>query len=131
MSEQAVALVRGYYELLNARDYDRCSELLSADFQLVEPSLPDGGSYRGPDGWRRWLKGIDEAWSYARWERDDFIDAGEYVIVPVRFVSTGAHTAIEQVATRVHTIRVQGGLVTFATGYRTLAQARKAVGLGE
>ena len=132
MSKENVELVRRYYDLLNSRDLDGLSELLARDFELIEPSLPDGGAYLGPAGLRRWLERLDEAWSETRWDPQKFIDAGEYVVVPVRFVSRGAQTGIEQVSLlRFQTIRVEHDRITLATGYGKLANALEAVGLAE
>jgi ketosteroid isomerase-like protein len=131
MPEPKSDVVGRYYELLNARDVERCSELLAHDFELLEPSLPDGGAYRGAAGLRTWIERLDEAWSEARWEPQDFIEAGDWVIVPVRFVSKGTHTAIEQVAHRFQLIRVEDGRIAFATGFGTLAKALEAAGVGD
>ena len=52
MSQDNVEVVRRYYALLNARDVDGCLEVLASDVEIVQPSLPDGGTYRGKGGWR-------------------------------------------------------------------------------
>ena len=132
MSQENVEVARRYYELLNARDLANCFELLADDFELVEPSLLDAGSYRGRGGLRRWFDRMDDAWSDMRWEPEEFIDAGEFVVVPVRFHSTGRSTGLEQVTRlRFHTIRVVHGRISLATGYGQRAKALEAVGLAE
>jgi ketosteroid isomerase-like protein len=132
VSQENVEVVRRYYGLLNARDLANCLELLADDFELVEPSLLDAGSYRGREGLRRWLERMDEAWSKMRWEPEEFIEAGEFVVVPVRFHCTARHTGLEQVTRlRFHTIRVVHGRISLATGYGRRARALKAVGLSE
>ena len=123
---EAADLARRYYELLNARDLDRCVELLHPEFELRQPSLPDGGVYVGADGLRRWLSHIDDAWSEARWEPQDYTEAGNSVVVTVRFVARGTHTGIEQAAQRFQVIRVRDGRIAFATGYPRLEQALEA-----
>jgi ketosteroid isomerase-like protein len=132
MSQQNVEIARRYYELLNLGDLGSCAALLADDFELVEPSLPDADPYRGAEGLRLWYERMTDAWSDMRWEVDEFIDAGEFVLVPVRFHSRGRHTGLEQVsALRFHTIRVEHGRVALATGYGNRAKALAVVGLSE
>jgi ketosteroid isomerase-like protein len=129
MSRENVEVVSRWYELLNARDSDGCCGMLSADFELIEPSLLDAGTYRGAAGLRKWLGRIDEAWSRRRWQAEEFIDAGEYVVVRVRFVATGAYSGLEQVSPlRFQTIRVSHGRIALATGYSSLEKALAAIG---
>jgi ketosteroid isomerase-like protein len=131
MSQENVETVRRYYERLNARDVDGCLELLAPDIEIAQPDLPDGGAYSGTAGWRRWNEALEAAWSEMRWEPQDFVDAGDAVLVAVRFVSRGSHTAIEQGVDRFQVIRVRDGRIVFTTGYGQRAQALEAVGLSE
>ena len=131
MSQENVGIVRRYYECLNARDAEGCLELLAPDVEIAQPHLPDGGTYRGREGWRRWNETLDAAWSELRWEPQSFVDAGDAVLVAVRFVSTGSHTAIEQAVDRFQVIRVRDGRIVFTTGYGRRAEALAAVGLSE
>jgi uncharacterized protein len=42
-------------------------ELLHPNFEIVEaPSLPYGGTYRGPEGWVQLLEDFAAAWAHAR-----------------------------------------------------------------
>jgi len=129
MSRENVDLVRRFYEFLNAEDFDACSELLAPEFELTQPSLPDGGVYRGPKGFLRWAHGLVEAWGRVRWEPEQFLDGGESVVVRVRVVASGSYTGIEQVANRFQVIRVRSRQITFASGYGELQRALKAAGL--
>ena len=63
-----------------------------------------------------------------RWEPLEFVDAGDSVLVAVRFVSKGSHTAIEQAVDRFQVIRVNDGRIVFTTGYSRRAEALEAVG---
>jgi ketosteroid isomerase-like protein len=131
VSATNVELVRRFYELLSAGDFDACSELLAPEFELVQPLLPDGGSYHGLSGFQRWAQGLVDAWEEIRWEPEQFLDGGEFVVVPIRIVTRGVHTSIEQVAHRFQVIRVSGTRIAFATGYEQLEPALAAAGLSE
>jgi ketosteroid isomerase-like protein len=131
MSQEAVELVRRYYERLNARDAEGCLELLDPDVEIAQPHLPDGGTYRGAAGWRSWIEALDAAWSDLRWETQTFVDARDAVLVSVRFVSTGSHTAIEHATQRFHVFRLRDGRIVFMTGYGRRTEAVKALGLSE
>jgi SnoaL-like domain len=78
---------------------------------------------------RRWYRRMQEAWTVMRWDPEEFIDAGDWVIARVRFSSSAAHTGIESVVERFQTMRVEEGRIAFATGYGRLEKARAAVGL--
>jgi ketosteroid isomerase-like protein len=78
---------------------------------------------------RRWFTRMQEAWTVMRWEPEELIDAGDWVIARVRFSSTAAHSGIEYDVERFQTMRVEDGRIAFATGYGTLEKARTAVGL--
>jgi ketosteroid isomerase-like protein len=127
VSAANVELVRRYYDLLNSRDVDGCADLLADDFELVEPSLLDAGVHHGLTGMRTWLERMEEAWSEMRWEPEELIDAGDWVVARVRFSCSATHSGLQQVVQRFQTMRVEAGRITFATGYGTLAKALSAV----
>jgi ketosteroid isomerase-like protein len=129
VSQENVDVVRRYYEALNARDVEACVELLAPDIEVAQPHLPDGGIYRGIAGWRRWNDELDAAWSVMRWEPQEFIDAEDAVVVAVRFVGKGSHTAIEQAVDRFQVLRVRDGRLVFTTGFTRRSEAMEAAGL--
>jgi hypothetical protein len=75
------------------------------------------------------------------WDRDDvneeelepveFIDRGEYLIVPYRFGGRARHTGLEVEFSFVHLITLHDGKVTRLEVHRTKAEALEAAGLRE
>ena len=131
MSQENVEIVRRYYELLNARDVQGCLTLVAPSIVVAQPDLPDGGAYRGIDGWRRWNDALEAAWSEMRWEPREFIEAEDAVLVTVRFVGKGSHTSIEQAVDRFQVLRVRDGRIVFTTGYGSRVRALREIGLSE
>jgi ketosteroid isomerase-like protein len=127
---QSVALARRYYELVNAHDFEGCAQLLADDFELFEPSLPDGGSFHGREGFLRWAAGVMEVWPEIRWDPERFIDCGQAAVIPVRVVARARHTELEQTSSRFQLVRVRDGQITYATGYGKLERALAAAGAG-
>jgi ketosteroid isomerase-like protein len=80
MSQQNIEVVRNATEAFGRGDLD--GALAHAHPDLVSTRVhPDGAVFHGPDGFRRlladWLEGFTE-WSF---RSDDYIDAGNHVIV--------------------------------------------------
>ena len=89
--QSRVARLLRAYEALNRGDLDVMSEGLSPDFEFIPPPmLPEGETYRGPDGlrrlWETWAATFDDF----RVEIEETIEAGDTVIVMAAVAGTGA-----------------------------------------
>jgi ketosteroid isomerase-like protein len=56
MASDAVALVRSKYEAFEQGDLDSGLRDLAQDAELVDPDLPEGGTFHGPAGIRRFVE---------------------------------------------------------------------------
>jgi ketosteroid isomerase-like protein len=80
MSRQNIELVRDSLEAFERGDLD--GALANAHPDLVSTRVhPDGAVFHGPDGFRQLLADWLEGFSDASFESDDYIDAGDHVIV--------------------------------------------------
>ena len=129
MSQENVELIRGVYEEF---DDTRRAVLRVLDPEVewhTAPDLPDSGVHRGHDGVasliEEWVSSFDDL----RAEVDEFIDAGERVVVPLvlraRMRGSGQEIALPE----THVWTVRAGKVIEVREYRTRGQALKDVGL--
>jgi ketosteroid isomerase-like protein len=58
-------------------------------------TLIEGGSYRGHDGFRRFLVDVDDDWEEAQVEATDFRDLGDRVIALGRMAGRGKASGVE------------------------------------
>jgi ketosteroid isomerase-like protein len=142
MSEANVELARRFYatnrafleRLTAGDDIGGAAEwwaLWDPDAVIVEiAEFPDTGTYRGYEEMRRWVQGWLDAFDEISIEPQEFIPAGDHVVVPThqRFRSK-AGLEVAQDITQV--LRFRGGRLIYATGYRDKSTALAAVGLSE
>jgi ketosteroid isomerase-like protein len=93
--------------------------------------FPESGEYHGFDGLRRFTQNQAEAFEEMSVKPVEFIDAGEHVVVPIRFGGTARHTGIDATFSVTHVWTVRDGKVARIDFYTTRAEALEAVGLEE
>jgi uncharacterized protein len=137
MSQANVEVVRRGYELFAAGDLEGVSVLFSTDAELADSGglgLADtaAGTWLGPEGFLRSTNEALEAFEDYRVEAEDFIDAGEAVVVSVR-VSGRGRASGAKLETRLAHLWVlhSNGKVIRGEVYRTTEEALEAVGLTE
>jgi uncharacterized protein len=80
--EQMVTALRGAYAAFNRGDIDAALKPLDARIEWSEPAeFPGGGTYHGHDGVRRYLTQSREGWAEGRSEPEEFIPAGDRIVV--------------------------------------------------
>jgi ketosteroid isomerase-like protein len=131
MSRENVAIVRRGYE-----SYNRTGE---PEWGLLDPDVIydvsrrtfDPAVYHGHEGVREFLALIHEQWATMRLEPEDFIDAGDEVVVPIRLVGIGKDSGVETTANACHVWTLSEGKVVRQTTFQTKAEALEAAGLSE
>jgi ketosteroid isomerase-like protein len=82
MSQENVEIVRRGYGLVNSRDIEAWIALSHPNVEMHDLAvLPDAPVRRGHDAMREWIAMMDDIWTDARYEPEEFIDAGEFVFV--------------------------------------------------
>jgi ketosteroid isomerase-like protein len=84
---------------------------------------------RGHDGLRGGWTEIAEAFSEFRMEPKEFIDAGDYVVVPIHRVGTGRVSGALIEEDEVHVFRMSEGKTVELREYHEKQEALQAVGL--
>ena len=141
MSEENVENARRSYATLNqayrAGDPSIFRPILeeywNQDVVFNRRVLPDSTrrARKGWDGVLAFIGGQMEAFSEGWLEATEFIDHGDYLIVPYRFGGRARHTGLPVEFSFVHLITLHNGKVTRLEVHRTKAEALDAAGLSE
>jgi ketosteroid isomerase-like protein len=136
MSEENVEVVRRAVELVRRRDEQSSGSrvgtgLLDDALEVHDHDSPDLGVLKGHAGFLRWIDDWDEAWAEWRLEPEEFIDAGERVVVLVRLSARGrgSGVSLERRDGMVWTVR--NGMAIRLDYYNSPAEALEAAGLRE
>ena len=131
MSEQNVELVRRGYELYARGELDAVAELISPDADLAgEGGLGIAGTAAGtrfgPEGFVGSAREATEAFDDYRVEPEEFVDAGDSVVVVVSISGRGRESGLELEMRVAHLWTVRNGKVDHGDVYRTKEEALAA-----
>src|SRR3954469_25342126 len=77
-----VDIIRGVYQAFGRGEIDMVLAAFDESMEWYAPDeLPDGGTYRGPQGVAQFFAALPTHYEELRVEPDRFLDAGDYVIV--------------------------------------------------
>jgi uncharacterized protein len=144
MSQENVEVVRGAFEVLTRLmaasaadpnrsmrdDYARFAEFLDPEFELVQAtSAVEPGTLRGYQGFVTFIEGGREMWRAAQLEPQEFIAAGDQVVVLGVFRAQGRASGaeVEQPTGTVWTLR--DGKVARVQAFLDPSEALEAAGL--
>ena len=132
MSQANVEIVRRCFDAFIRGDFDAAMQEFHPDIEYDLTRIsPDGELYEGHEGvrtgMRRWLG----AWSEYAMQVDEYIDAGDSVVIFFRESGRGKGSGvrIEQSVAGVWTLNE--GKVVRVTPFPDRSQALEAAGLGE
>lgn len=129
MTQENVAVVRRLYEAFAAGDVPAVLGLMSPDIVWTEAEnfpYADNNPYRGPEAVLTGVFGrLGTEWNGFAAEPEEFLDAGDTVVVLGRYSGTCVATGKAMNPQMVHILRVSDGLITgFQQYVDTLAVAR-------
>ena len=128
MSEENVQIVRrGLERFLATGELDW--DTTDPDVEIHDHDIPDSGEYRGAAGVGRWLEDWNAAWAEWSFLPEEFIDAGDRVVVVARLSATGRDSGVQvdRQDGLVYTLR--SGKVARLDYYNGRDQALEAAGL--
>src|SRR5690348_3535985 len=99
--------------------------------EVFDHDTPDQGAYHGYEGALRWLEEWGTAWAEWSIAPEDFIDAGDSVVIFIRMRAEGRGSGIELDRQDALVYEVRNGLITRIDYYNDRNEALKAVGLEE
>ena len=100
MSEENVEIARrGIVEInsfYRTGEFSLLQELCDPDF-VLQPSgmFPEHEEMRGPEGLLKFIRGQTEAFERMWIEAEEFLDAGDRVVIPIRFGGRARHTGLD------------------------------------
>jgi ketosteroid isomerase-like protein len=130
MSQENVEIVRAGMDAFNREDWDAALEVAAPDF-VLDMSRAIGPEQRGMydlEKLRSFLEDLRGTFDSFQIEADEFIDAGEQVVVPTTSHGRG-RGGIEVTARTASVYTLRDGAVTRLVMYQERRQALEAVGL--
>jgi ketosteroid isomerase-like protein len=132
MSQENVEIVRGAAEAFNRHDIDAWLAHFDPDIVWYAfPDEPEPGPFHGHDAVRamaaRWMDVLSDF----RMEAKEFIDAGEYVLMPARMLGRFLDSDAEITVDEVYVNKCRGGKIAEVRECRTKEEALEAAGLRE
>ncbi|HUH81188.1 MAG TPA: nuclear transport factor 2 family protein [Solirubrobacteraceae bacterium] len=129
MSQQNVEIVRLQNEAFNRGDVATVLELADPGIEWWDREDDPGATvHRGHDGLTKALAELADL-TELHVEAKEFIDAGEYVVVPVRLTGRGRASDAVFAEDEVHVFRLHAAKITELREYRNITEALEAVGL--
>jgi ketosteroid isomerase-like protein len=133
MSQENVETVRGIYERWGQGDFRAGIGLYDPNVLLVlRPEFPDAGVYRGQDEIRKYMRedflaDLEDAVIIG----EEFLDAGDTVVVRVNQVATGPGSGVRVGIRYYQAWTFRGRSVIRIESIREREDALEAAGLGE
>jgi len=99
--------------------------------EVYDHDIPDAGSYRGHDGYARWLTDWGRAWSDFSLETERFIEAGDKVVVVFQLTAKGKGSGVEVKRRDGMVLTLRDGKTIRLDYYNNVPAALEAAGLSE
>jgi ketosteroid isomerase-like protein len=134
MSEGSLDVVRQSFEAFASGDFDVAFAPFDplAEWRTAADE-PDSRTYRGLEEVRRFVSTLPDPWA-DRFERtvvpEEYIDLGDWVVVPTSGVLHGRGSGIEVEIRETYAVRVRGETIVRVEEYRTKEEALEAVRSG-
>ena len=133
MSQENVQIARRLSELLERRDWQGLTDLVDPNVELhgTVGGLEEGKILRGLDHiFQAFDTELDEVWDEHRIEPQEFIDAGDQVVVLQREYQRGK-SGVELVIDTASILDLRDGRIVRMQGHMDRAAALEAAGLSE
>jgi ketosteroid isomerase-like protein len=131
MSQENVEIVRAAIDAYNREDWDAWLEHMAPGFELdMSRAVGPVSGVFSLDQLRRAQEDYAGYWEFVRIEPQEFIEAGDLVVVPWAMHGRG-RDGIELVARATFVFTIRNGAIERITLYQEREEALEAVGLSE
>ena len=130
MSRENVEIVRGVVERFMATG-DVTWDVLDEDLEVHDHDILDGRDYRGHTGFGLWLDDWAVAWADWSYDAEEFIDAGDHVVVVIRMKVVGRSSGVYVERQDALVYKLHNGKVTRLDYYNSRQQALEAARIQE
>jgi ketosteroid isomerase-like protein len=136
MSRENVEIVRKCVELVRRFDEEFTgsrtgTDLLDDALEVHDHDSPDLGVLKGHAGFLRWIDDWDEAWAEWSVEPDEYIDAGEQIVVLHRLSARGRGSGVRLIRRDGMVWTMRNGKVVRLDYFNSPTEALDAAGLRE
>jgi ketosteroid isomerase-like protein len=131
MSHQNVEELERVYEAFNAGDVEPLLAFLDAEFVLSSRDELPGGGLFGLEAAVKRLRALREVFDEIRCEPQEFIEAGDRILVVVRQIARGRASGAKVEESMAHVWLIQNERAKELRVYSQRNQALQAVGLRE
>jgi ketosteroid isomerase-like protein len=133
MSQENVDLVKAMNEAYMAGEYFEALQVLDPEIEWrgTKGGLDEHMVYRGHE---EVIKGFADnlmTWERLRLDYEQYIDAGDHVVVFVHEVARGLESGVELETDTAVVFRIENDRIVQARGYMNRTEALEAVGLTE
>jgi ketosteroid isomerase-like protein len=104
-------------------------EMIDEGVEVYDHDTPDQGDYRGHVGYARWLEDWGAAWAEWSIEPEEFLDAGDSVVVFFRMRTKGRGSGVEVERQDAIVFKLRNGRIVRVDYYNDRKQALEAAGL--
>ena len=108
-----------------------CDAEIVFNNEAIVSGYPEKGEWHGHEGLLQFGAGQTEAFQQMWIEPQEFVDAGDSVVIPLRLGGKARHTGIEIGFSVVHAVTFRDGKAVRIDVYAERTEALKAVGLTE
>jgi ketosteroid isomerase-like protein len=96
MAGSDAEIIKRAYEAWNRRDYEAAKEFLDSEVEFdASTRVMNPDTYHGHEGFQRLVEEVAEVWEQWRVEPEEFIEAGEHMVVVARARARGRASGIE------------------------------------
>ena len=99
------------------------------DVEVHDHDIPDAGIYQGHDGFRRWADDWGRAWESYSMRPENFIGAGDRVVVLIRMTATGGGSGVTLRRQDALVYELRDGLIVRIDYFNNQRDALAAAGL--
>lgn len=132
MGTANVEAVRGVYERWSRGDFAASLAVLDPGVVFVVRSpIPEAGTYEGLGSLRRYMLGFLEPWTRVTIEAQEYVPAGESLLVAVRQRGEGDLSGVVTELNYFHVWTFRGDKAVRLESITERSEALEAAGLGE
>jgi ketosteroid isomerase-like protein len=123
-------IIRGGYEAFLKGDLEAAFGVLAPHIEAYDdPQMVGDPVYRGPEGFARMLAVTTEGFEDVRYVADEFMEAGDLVLVEARRSGRGALSGVRLEERQYHLWELRDGRAVRFRLFLSRADARRAAGL--
>lgn len=132
MARENAEIVKGLLRAAEHGDWDAAMEGYDPAVELDQTRFPDGGTYKGREGVRRFYEKWFGAWEEFRVESQGVLEVPDGRVVSlIRVSGRGKESGVEVTMEAADVFTLRDGKVIQMTGYPIRTEALEAVGLSE